>query len=96
MAESEVVDNVMLQPMPKHVFIGIDELSGIATFLASPPPATSPGRPSWSTEAGRRSESYEGDAFAMKLATSPTRSAMTSSICLPVSQPTKSTSGHCS
>lgn len=36
MAESEIVDNVMLQPMPKHVFIGIDELSGIATFLASP------------------------------------------------------------
>jgi 3-hydroxybutyrate dehydrogenase len=34
--ESEVVDKVMLQPMPKRVFIGIDELAGIATFLASP------------------------------------------------------------
>ncbi len=36
MAESEVVDTVMLQPMPKRVFIGIDELSAIAAFLASP------------------------------------------------------------
>jgi 3-hydroxybutyrate dehydrogenase len=36
MPESEVVEKVMLQPMPKRVFIGIDELAGIATFLASP------------------------------------------------------------
>jgi 3-hydroxybutyrate dehydrogenase len=36
MPESEVVERVMLQPMPKRVFIGIDELAGIATFLASP------------------------------------------------------------
>jgi 3-hydroxybutyrate dehydrogenase len=36
MAESEVVENVMLRPMPKGVFIGIDELAGIAAFLTSP------------------------------------------------------------
>jgi 3-hydroxybutyrate dehydrogenase len=36
MPESEVVEKVMLQPMPKGVFIGIDELAGIAAFLASP------------------------------------------------------------
>jgi 3-hydroxybutyrate dehydrogenase len=36
MSESEVVDRIMLQPMPKRVFIGIDELAGIATFLTSP------------------------------------------------------------
>ena len=34
--ESEVIAKVMLQPMPKGVFIGIDELAGIATFLMSP------------------------------------------------------------
>jgi 3-hydroxybutyrate dehydrogenase len=34
--ESEVVQKVMLQPMPKGVFVGIDELAGIANFLASP------------------------------------------------------------
>jgi 3-hydroxybutyrate dehydrogenase len=34
--ESEVVERVMLRPMPKGVFIGIDELAGIATFLTSP------------------------------------------------------------
>ncbi len=36
MPESEVVGKVMLQPMPKGVFIGVDELAGIATFLTSP------------------------------------------------------------
>jgi len=35
-AESEVVGKIMLQPMPKGVFIGFDELAGIAAFLASP------------------------------------------------------------
>jgi 3-hydroxybutyrate dehydrogenase len=35
-AESEVAQSVMLQPMPKRVFIGFDELAGIAMFLASP------------------------------------------------------------
>jgi 3-hydroxybutyrate dehydrogenase len=35
-SEAEVVGKIMLQPMPKHVFIGVDELAGIATFLASP------------------------------------------------------------
>ena len=34
--EAEVVGKIMLQPMPKGVFIGIDELVGIALFLASP------------------------------------------------------------
>jgi 3-hydroxybutyrate dehydrogenase len=34
--ESEVVDTIMLQPMPKHVFIGFDELAGIILFLVSP------------------------------------------------------------
>jgi 3-hydroxybutyrate dehydrogenase len=33
--ESEVIGKIMLQPMPKGVFIGIDELAGIATFLTS-------------------------------------------------------------
>jgi len=35
-SESEVVSRVMLQPMPKRVFIGVDELAGITTFLISP------------------------------------------------------------
>jgi len=35
-SESEVVARVMLQPMPKRVFIGVDELAGITTFLISP------------------------------------------------------------
>jgi 3-hydroxybutyrate dehydrogenase len=35
--ESEVVKQVMLKPMPKGVFIGIDELAGITSFLISPP-----------------------------------------------------------
>ncbi|HTB71742.1 MAG TPA: 3-hydroxybutyrate dehydrogenase [Polyangiaceae bacterium] len=34
--ESEVVAKVMLAPMPKGVFVGVDELAGIAAFLASP------------------------------------------------------------
>jgi 3-hydroxybutyrate dehydrogenase len=34
--ESEVVSRVMLEPMPKGVFIGIDELAGITAFLLSP------------------------------------------------------------
>jgi 3-hydroxybutyrate dehydrogenase len=33
--ESEVVRKVMLQPMPKGVFIGFDELAGITAFLCS-------------------------------------------------------------
>ncbi len=36
MPESEVVRQIMLAPMPKHVFIGFDELAGIAAFLACP------------------------------------------------------------
>jgi len=35
--EAQVVREVMLKPMPKGVFIGFDELAGIATFLISPP-----------------------------------------------------------
>jgi 3-hydroxybutyrate dehydrogenase len=34
--ESEVVDQVMLRPMPKGAFIGFDELAGITLFLTSP------------------------------------------------------------
>src|SRR6476619_2455373 len=34
--ESQVVSEVMLKPMPKGVFIGFDELAGIAAFLMSP------------------------------------------------------------
>lgn len=34
-AESEVIDRIMLEPMPKRAFIGIDELAGIIAFLAS-------------------------------------------------------------
>lgn len=36
MAESEVIERIMLQPMPKGVFIGFDELAGITSFLLSP------------------------------------------------------------
>jgi 3-hydroxybutyrate dehydrogenase len=35
--ESEVIDRIMLEPMPKHVFIGPDEIAGIIAFLISPP-----------------------------------------------------------
>jgi 3-hydroxybutyrate dehydrogenase len=35
--ESEVIDRIMLKPMPKRVFIGIDEIAGIVSFLISPP-----------------------------------------------------------
>ena len=31
--ESEVINEIMLKPMPKGVFIGIDELAGITAFL---------------------------------------------------------------
>jgi 3-hydroxybutyrate dehydrogenase len=34
--ESEIIREVMLKPMPKGVFIGIDELAGITAFLVSP------------------------------------------------------------
>jgi 3-hydroxybutyrate dehydrogenase len=34
--ESDVVETIMLRPMPKRVFIGIDELVGITNFLVSP------------------------------------------------------------
>jgi 3-hydroxybutyrate dehydrogenase len=34
--ESEVITEIMLKPMPKGVFIGIDELCGITAFLLSP------------------------------------------------------------
>ena len=36
-SEDEVVENIMLKPMPKGVFIGFDELAGICEFLISPP-----------------------------------------------------------
>jgi 3-hydroxybutyrate dehydrogenase len=34
--ESEIIREVMLKPMPKGVFISIDELAGITAFLVSP------------------------------------------------------------
>ena len=34
--EADVVRDVMLKPMPKGVFIGFDELAGIAAFLMGP------------------------------------------------------------
>ena len=34
--ESEVISEIMLKPMPKGVFISIEELAGIATFLIGP------------------------------------------------------------
>jgi len=34
--ESDVISQIMLEPMPKRVFIGFDELAGITTFLTSP------------------------------------------------------------
>lgn len=34
--ESEVIDRIMLEPMPKRAFIGYDELAGITGFLLSP------------------------------------------------------------
>jgi 3-hydroxybutyrate dehydrogenase len=33
--EADVIREIMLKPMPKGVFIGIDELAGITTFLLS-------------------------------------------------------------
>jgi 3-hydroxybutyrate dehydrogenase len=36
-SEDEVVEQIMLKPMPKGVFIGFDELAGICAFLISPP-----------------------------------------------------------
>jgi len=36
MPESEVMSRIMLEPMPKGVFIGFDELAGITSFLVSP------------------------------------------------------------
>ena len=35
MPESEVISQIMLKPMPKGVFIGIDELAGATAFLVS-------------------------------------------------------------
>ena len=34
--EAEVVEKIMLQPMPKRAFIGFDELAGVTAFLISP------------------------------------------------------------
>ncbi|GAB4184841.1 MAG: 3-hydroxybutyrate dehydrogenase [Wenzhouxiangellaceae bacterium] len=36
-SEDEVVETIMLKPMPKKVFIEFDELAGVAGFLISPP-----------------------------------------------------------
>ncbi len=34
--EADVIRQIMLRPMPKGVFVGVDELAGITAFLASP------------------------------------------------------------
>ncbi|HEY5449581.1 MAG TPA: SDR family oxidoreductase, partial [Polyangia bacterium] len=34
--EADVIKEVMLKPMPKGVFIGVDELAAITSFLISP------------------------------------------------------------
>ncbi|KAF1722117.1 3-hydroxybutyrate dehydrogenase [Pseudoxanthomonas wuyuanensis] len=34
--EAEVINQIMLKPMPKGVFIEIDELAGVTAFLSSP------------------------------------------------------------
>jgi 3-hydroxybutyrate dehydrogenase len=36
-SEDRVVNEIMLKPMPKRAFIGIDEIGGIVAFLISPP-----------------------------------------------------------
>ncbi len=36
-SEDEVIDRIMLKPMPKGVFISMEELAGICAFLISPP-----------------------------------------------------------
>ena len=36
-SEDAVINEIMLKPMPKGVFIGFDELAGIVGFLISPP-----------------------------------------------------------
>ena len=36
-SEDQVVNEIMLRPMPKRAFIGIDEIAGIVAFLISPP-----------------------------------------------------------
>ncbi|HEX7370467.1 MAG TPA: 3-hydroxybutyrate dehydrogenase [Rhodanobacteraceae bacterium] len=36
-SEDQVVNEIMLKPMPKKAFIGIDEIAGIVEFLISPP-----------------------------------------------------------
>jgi 3-hydroxybutyrate dehydrogenase len=35
LSEAAVIGEIMLKPMPKGVFIGLDELAGITTFLLS-------------------------------------------------------------
>lgn len=35
-SEADVVNKIMLEPMPKKAFIGIDEIAGIVEFLISP------------------------------------------------------------
>ncbi|HKT42552.1 MAG TPA: SDR family oxidoreductase, partial [Rhodanobacteraceae bacterium] len=36
-SEDQVVNEIMLKPMPKKAFIGIDEIAGIVAFLIAPP-----------------------------------------------------------
>jgi 3-hydroxybutyrate dehydrogenase len=34
-SEQQVIDEIMLKPMPKHAFVGVEEIGGIVEFLAS-------------------------------------------------------------
>ena len=52
LSADDVIREIMLKPMPKGVFITIEELYGIVAFLASDCAATSPARPSRLTAAG--------------------------------------------
>jgi len=36
-SEDQVINEIMLKPMPKRAFIGIEEIAGIVAFLISPP-----------------------------------------------------------
>lgn len=36
-SEDQVINEIMLKPMPKRAFVGIDEIAGIIAFLISPP-----------------------------------------------------------
>lgn len=54
-SEGQAVNEIMLKPMPKRAFIGIDEIAGIVAFLISPPARNITGQTIVVDGAGRRS-----------------------------------------